>query len=171
MSFPTKMSGSVMKPQSDIHQRAARTLWAWGGLKPPGLARALCTPNPDTGESPRMCCTCCCCPREPSRRPTSRRLHRLNPDAIPRCCWRSRNSGPHLGLWRWHAPAERTRGIGGPPHLFPSNRLTSLTHPFAGSLPATSPPPQLQVLSAVESSREERATRTPTHVCKGGLRG
>lgn len=27
-----------MKPQSDIHQRATRTLWGWGGLKPPGLA-------------------------------------------------------------------------------------------------------------------------------------
>lgn len=27
-----------MKPQSDIHQRAARTLWGWGGLEPPGLA-------------------------------------------------------------------------------------------------------------------------------------
>lgn len=27
-----------MKPQSGIHQRAARAQWGWGGLKPPGLA-------------------------------------------------------------------------------------------------------------------------------------
>lgn len=133
-------------------------------------SRALCTPNPDTGESPRMCCTCCCCPREPSRRPTSHRLHRRNPGAIPHCCWRSRNSGRHLGLWRWHAPAERTRGVGGPSHLFPSKCLGSLAQPLAGSPPATSPPPQLQVLFAVESRKKERASETLTQCVKEVLR-
>lgn len=125
MSFPTEMSGSIMKPQSGIHQRATRPMGV--GWPEATWPRALWASNPGTGESPRTCCTCCCCPRAPSRRPTSHRPHRPNPGAEPRCCWRSHNSGPRPGLWRWHAPAGRTRGVGRPLYLFLSPSLASLT--------------------------------------------